>query len=148
MKRAQSLGATLAQLSAADMTSPPLLRKILCVDDEPLVQAVARAALEKRGGFTVLVCGSGAEAVQAAPVFAPDLMLLDVMMPDMDGPATLAALRLLPSTAGVPVAFMTTKAQARDLALGALAGVIGIIDKPFDPKTLAESVRSLWARTA
>ena len=126
--------------------SIPSLRKILCVEDEPLVQAVARAALEKRGGFTVLVCGSGAEALQAAPGFAPDLLLLDVMMPGMDGLATLAALRQLPATAGTPVAFMTTKTQAQALAGRDASGIIGVIDKPFDPKTLAETVRALWAR--
>jgi len=128
------------------VTIPPL-RKILCVEDEPLVQAIARAALEKRGGFTVLMCGSGAEALEAAPAFAPDFMLLDVMMPGLDGPATLAALRLLPSTAGTPAALMTTKAQARELAPHGALGIIGVIDKPFDPKTLAETVRALWARS-
>ena len=128
------------------MTIPPL-RKILCVDDEPLVQAIARAALEKRGGFTVLVCASGAEALAAVPAFAPDLLLLDVMMPDLDGPATLAALRRLPATAATPVIFMTTRMQARELAPGAAPGIIGVVDKPFDPKTFAETVRTLWTRS-
>ena len=128
------------------MSVPPL-RKILCVEDEPLVQALARAALEKRGGFTVLACASGAAALDAAPAFAPDLLLLDVMMPGMDGPATLAALRHLPATAATPAVFMTTKAQGQALAASALAGVIGMIDKPFDPKTLAEAIAALWARS-
>jgi two-component system, OmpR family, response regulator len=128
------------------MSMPPL-KKILCVEDEPLVQAVARAALEKRGGFIVLACASGAAAVEAAPGFAPDLLLLDVMMPGMDGPATLAALRRLPATAATPAVFMTTRTQAQALAVGAAPGVIGMIDKPFDPKTLAEAVAALWARS-
>ena len=128
------------------MSIPPL-RKILCVEDEPLVQAIARAALEKRGGFAVLACASGAAAVDVAPAFAPDLLLLDVMMPGMDGPATLAALRRLPATAATPAVFMTTKAQGQALATSALTGVIGMIDKPFDPKTLAETVAALWARS-
>ena len=127
------------------MRIPPL-RKILCVEDEPLVQAVARAALEKRGGFTVLACASGAAAVDAAAAFAPDLLLLDVMMPGMDGPATLAALRRLPATAATPAVFMTTRTQAQALAVRAATGVIGTIEKPFDPKTLAEAVAALWAR--
>jgi two-component system, OmpR family, response regulator len=127
--------------------SIPALTKILCVDDEPLIQAIARAALEKRGGFTVLICGSGAEALAAMPAFAPELLLLDVMMPGLDGPATLAALRRLPATATTPAIFMTTKMQARGLAPGAGLGIIGVIDKPFDPKTLAETVRTLWARS-
>jgi len=125
--------------------SIPVLTKILCVEDEPLVQAIARAALEKRGGFTVLICESGATALAVAPEFAPDLLLLDVMMPGMDGPATLAALRLLPATAGTPAVFMTTKAQARESTLDGSPDVIGVIDKPFDPKTLAETVRAIWA---
>src|SRR5260370_42707361 len=120
------------------MTIPPL-RKILCVEDEPLVQAIARAALEKRGGFTVLICGSGAEAIEAAPAFAPDFILLDVMMPGMDGPATLAALRLLPATAGTPAAPMTTKVQAPALAPRGGLRIIGGIGKPVDPKTRPET---------
>jgi two-component system, OmpR family, response regulator len=132
--------------AGSSMNIPPLTR-ILCVDDEPLVRALARAALETRGGFTLLICGSGSEALQAAAGFAPDLMLLDVMMPDMDGAATLAALRLLPATADTPAAFMTTKAQAQMLAGRNAAGVIGIIDKPFDPMTLADRLRALWARS-
>src|SRR5258708_31062640 len=116
------------------MTIPPL-RKILCVEDEPLVQAIARAALEKRGGFTVLICGSGAEAIEAAPAFPPDFILLDVMMPGMDGPATLAALRLLPATPGTPAAPMTTKAPARELAPRGRLGLIRVIHKPLPPTT-------------
>jgi two-component system, OmpR family, response regulator len=128
------------------LMSVPPLKKILYVEDEPLVQALARAALEKRGGFTVLACASGAAAVEAAPSFAPDLLLLDVMMPGLDGPATLAALRRLPATSTTPAMFMTTKAQGQALAASSLASIIGMIEKPFDPKTLAEAVGALWAR--
>src|SRR5258708_37851150 len=126
------------------MTIPPL-RKILCVEDEPLVQAIARAALEKRGGFTVLICGSGAEAIEAAPAFAPDFILLDVMMPGMDGPATLAALRLLPATAGTPAALMTTKVQARELAPRGGLGVLGVGGQAVDAVRRAGTRRPLLA---
>ncbi|MHA7815408.1 MAG: response regulator [Pseudohaliea sp.] len=121
------------------------LRRLLLVEDDPDIRAVAGLALETVGGFEVLLCASGAEALAAAEAFAPDLVLLDVMMPAMDGPATLAALRELPALADTPAAFLTAKVQPGEVARLKGLGARGVIAKPFDPMTLAEQVRALWA---
>ena len=122
-------------------TSP--LRRILFVEDDPDIQVVATMALESLGGFTVLACGSGAEALSRFDEFAPELVLLDVMMPGMDGPATLAALRRLPA-GGVPVVFMTARVQAHEIADYRQMGAVDVIAKPFDPMTLAATVQAIW----
>jgi CheY-like chemotaxis protein len=123
--------------------SPSSLRRILFVEDDPDIQVVATMALESLGGFTVLACGSGSEALSRFGEFAPDLVLLDVMMPGMDGPATLAALRQLPS-GGVPVVFMTARVQAHEIADYRQMGAADVIAKPFDPMTLAATVQAIW----
>ena len=87
-------------------------------------------------------CGSGADGLVAAAEWHPDLILLDVMMPVMDGPATLAHLREDPRTADIPVVFMTARVQKQDLAHFKSLGAAGVITKPFDPMTLAAAVRS------
>ncbi len=125
------------------MSSPPL-RRILFVEDDPDIQVVATMALESLGGFTVLACGSGTEALSRFGELAPELVLLDVMMPGMDGPATLAALRRLPSGGGVPVVFMTARVQAHEIAQYREMGAVDVIAKPFDPMTLAETVQAIW----
>ncbi len=122
------------------------LERILYVEDDPDIRAVGTFALEGVGGFTVKACGSGAEAVAVAPAFRPQLFLLDVMMPEMDGPATLRALRAIESTAAVPAVFMTAKAQPAEVALYLEMGAIEVIRKPFDPMTLGASLRSIWER--
>ena len=125
--------------------SSETLQKILCAEDEPLIQAILRAALERVGGFTARICGSGEEAVAAAPEFVPDLILLDVMMPGMDGRATLAALRKLPFLQDTPVAFITTIGGSREIDDFLELGAVGVIIKPFEPKALAETVQRIWA---
>ncbi len=125
---------------------PPVLERILYVEDETDIQAVASLALEGVGGFTLCTCSSGAEAVAAVADFRPDLLLLDVMMPGMDGPATLEAIRALPGTADIPVVFMTARVQAHEVAALNALGAIDVIAKPFDPMTLAEHLRRSWAR--
>lgn len=123
-----------------------LLERILYVEDDPDIRAVGTFALEGVGGFTVRACGSGAEAVAAAPAFRPQLVLLDVMMPEMDGPATLRALRGIEATAATPAMFMTAKAQPTEIALYLEMGAIEVIRKPFDPMTLGASLRTIWER--
>lgn len=120
------------------------LQRILYVEDEPDIQAVAKLALEMVGGFTVKVCSSGEEALREAEAFAPDMILLDVMMPGMDGPSTLKALRELPSLAELPVAFMTAKVQPAEVTHYKTLGARDVIAKPFDPMTLASQVRAIW----
>jgi two-component system, OmpR family, response regulator len=122
------------------------LQRILYVEDEPDIRAVARLALEMVGGFTVKICNSGSEALAEAEGFAPELILLDVMMPGMDGPSTLQALREKPSLAAVPVAFMTAKVQPAEVAQYKALGALDVIPKPFDPMALAGQVRAIWER--
>lgn len=122
------------------------LKRILVVEDEPDIRNVARLALGDVGGFEVDLCESGAQALERVRERRPDLVLLDVMMPELDGPATLARLREDPATASVPVVFMTAKVQPREVSGYLEAGAIGVISKPFDPMTLHESVRDLWEK--
>ena len=120
------------------------LTRVLYVEDDPDIQMVAQMALEVVGGLTLRSCSSGQEALQAAADFAPDLILLDVMMPHMDGPTTLAGLRQLPGTAATPVVFMTAKVQSAEVTYYKSLGAVGVIAKPFDPMELAKQVRALW----
>ena len=126
------------------MTKP--LNCILYVEDEPDIRMVAQMALEAVGGFTVIACASGQEALNAAPGAGADLLLLDVMMPGMDGPTTLEALRRLPHAAATPVVFMTARVQAHEVARYRQMGAVDVIAKPFDPMTLSASVRAIWSR--
>lgn len=120
------------------------LKRILYVEDERDIQAVARIALETVGGFTLEVCSSGREALEKAEAFGPDLLLLDVMMPEMDGPSTLAALRSLPATAEVPAVFMTAKVQPSEVRQYKELGALDVIAKPFDPMMLASVILEIW----
>jgi len=120
------------------------LKRILYVDDEPSVSQVAILVLQKIGGFEVLACTSGQEALDQAEAFRPDLLLLDVMMPEMDGPATLERLRALPVTADVPVIFMTGQTRPEEVVALKALGAIDVIAKPFDPTKLPDQVRSAW----
>ena len=121
------------------------LNKILYVEDEPDIQAIATMALEMVGGFTVKICSSGEEALAEVESFAPDLILLDVMMPGMDGPTTLKALREKPGLKNLPIAFMTAKVQPQEIEYYKSLGALDAIAKPFDPMTLADKVSAIWA---
>jgi CheY-like chemotaxis protein len=122
----------------------PELQRILYVEDEPDIQAVARIALEMVGGLTLEICSSGKEAIAKAPGFAPDLLLLDVMMPGMDGVSTLHALRATAQLRHTPVMFMTAKVQPQEIAALLALGALDVIPKPFDPMTLADQIKQLW----
>ena len=122
------------------------LKKILYVEDEPDIQMIARVALENVGGFEVCVCSSGAEAVDKAASFAPDLFLLDVMMPGMDGPTTLTELRKIPALSKTPAMFMTAKVQPQEVEFLKSLNVADVIAKPFDPMGLASTIRDSWAK--
>lgn len=115
--------------------------RILHVDDEPDIREVVELSLGLDPAFSVRSCASGGDALTAAAEWPPDLILCDVMMPVMDGPATLARLRESPRTAHIPVVFMTARAQTRELEHFKSLGATGVISKPFDPMTLAASVR-------
>jgi CheY-like chemotaxis protein len=121
--------------------------RVLHVDDEPDIRDVVEMALDLDPAFSVRGCASGSEAVAAAADWRPDLILLDVMMPGMDGLATLVELRQTPKTSAIPVVFMTARAQVSELERFVSMGAEGVIAKPFDPMTLAASVRN-YVRTA
>jgi len=116
--------------------------RILHVDDEPDIREVVELSLSLDPAFVTRSCGSGTEALATAADWQPDMILLDVMMPGLDGPATLVQLRQCASTAAIPVIFMTARAQAREVDRFCALGAVGVIPKPFDPMTLAASVRS------
>ena len=122
------------------------LQMVMVVEDEPDIQVIARIALEKFGKFDVAVCGSGAEAVKITRNLTPDVILLDVMMPGMDGPATLKKLRENPRLDSTPVIFMTAKVQPGEIDYYIKLGAIGVISKPFDPMTLPATVREIWSK--
>lgn len=121
------------------------LERVMMVEDEQDIQLIARLALERVGKLNVLVCSSGAEALEQGPDFAPQMIMLDVMMPGMDGPTTLERLREIPQLVDVPVVFMTAKVQRQDEERYRALGAIGVIAKPFDPMSLAQTLKTIWA---
>lgn len=122
------------------VSSPERITHILHVDDEPDIREVVELSLGLNPNVVTQSCGSGDEALAVAAEWQPDLILLDVIMPMMDGPATLARLRNNPRTAGILVVFMTALVRPREMAFFESLGAAGIISKPFDPLTLANSV--------
>lgn len=119
-------------------------RRVLVVDDDDLVRDVAQLSMGAVGGHDVVGASSGAEGVERAQAESFDAILLDVMMPGLDGPATLERLREHPSTREVAVVFLTAKVQTNEqTVLSSLPGVRGVLTKPFDPMTLPTQVAQL-----
>ncbi len=119
------------------------LKKILCIEDNLDIQTVIKVALISNG-LTVQTCSTGVEALEVAVPFGPDLILLDVLMPEMDGPTTLKALREFSEIKDTPVIFMTALAQPSEIAQLKELGVLDIITKPFDPMSLADQINIMW----
>lgn len=122
----------------------PVLNKILYAEDDPNIQKITRLSLEKIGKFEVRVCDSGVEALEAISDYNPDLVLLDVMMPNMDGPTTLKELRNIDRFSATPVIFMTAKAQVHEVQMYKELGVLDIIVKPFNAAELSSQITGLW----
>ncbi|SHE41386.1 Response regulator receiver domain-containing protein [Modicisalibacter ilicicola DSM 19980] len=120
------------------------LRRVLHVEDDPSIREVVSVALGVVGELEVMSCASGHEALDQAVAWCPDLMLLDVMMPELDGPALLARLRDDPRTDRIPVVFMTARVQPAELAHYRSLGALDVVIKPFDPLTLAGQIRHIW----
>jgi two-component system OmpR family response regulator len=116
---------------------------ILLVDDDADIRRVAALALERIGGFRVELASSGEEALERATAAPPDLLLLDVSMPGMDGPATLAALRHNAPTERVPVVFFTAIANADEVIRLRALGAVGVVGKPFDVMGLSARIRGI-----
>jgi two-component system OmpR family response regulator len=125
------------------MNATPL-RTVLYVDDDLDIREIVQIALELTQSLTVHTAPSGEQALTLARALRPDLVLLDVMMPGLDGPGTLRRMRDDPVTASIPVIFMTAKAMPKEVALFQEMGAIGVIAKPFDPLHLSTQVASLW----
>jgi CheY-like chemotaxis protein len=122
------------------------LHHVLYADDEEDILSVATLALEMVGGLTVESCSGGGEAIEAARRHRPDLIMLDVMMPGMDGPTTMARIRADASLADIPVVLLTARVRGAEVAEYLALGADGVISKPFDPMTLADDVRRVWEK--
>ncbi|MBP1636079.1 MAG: two-component response regulator [Acidobacteria bacterium] len=118
--------------------------KLLLAEDEPDVQLIARLSL-KKAGFTVVTVGNGREALERVAGERPDVILLDWMMPEMDGFETCRRLKADPATASIPVIFLTARVQEAELAKALALGAVGCIGKPFDAIGLGAQVRELLA---
>lgn len=132
-------------MSGVGATEP---RRVLLVDDEPDIREIARLSLENVGGWQVRTAASGVEAVEMTRTERFDAVLLDVMMPDLDGPATLVRLREEGLIEGTPVIFLTAKVQAADRRQLDALGAAGTIGKPFDPMRLSDEVARVLSEDA
>jgi two-component system, OmpR family, response regulator len=125
------------------MTTSPDIKQVLLVDDDLNIRTLAQMGLEGLTDWKVELAASGAEAISKATEMPPDLIILDVMMPGMDGPTTLGELRKVETLTGTPVIFMTAKAQTHEVELYQKMGARGIITKPFDPMTLPDDIQGI-----
>lgn len=119
---------------------PVKIRHILIVDDDDDIREVAALSLEAVAGWKVSTAISGAEGIRIAPGLQPDAILMDVMMPGMDGPTTFRAMQQVAGIAHIPVILLTAKVQAQDQRRFADLGVAGVLFKPFDPLLLAKQI--------
>lgn len=118
--------------------------RVMCVEDDPDIRLILDFSIGRIGGFSLCLCDGGQEALNKVESFRPQLILLDVMMPDMSGPETLERLRTLPVMRGVPIVFLTAKAMQDEVEELLAYGATGIIVKPFDPVALPENIRIFW----
>ena len=124
-----------------------MLERILYAEDNDDIQQIAIIALETIGGFTLKICNDGVEALAAIEEFSPQLILLDVMMPNMDGPNALIKIREIEAFKNTPTIFMTAKVQPDEVEKYLKMSAIGVIAKPFDPMTLADQIREIWEKS-
>ena len=119
--------------------------KLLIIDDEDDIRKIARIALVRLGGMEVAEASNGPDGIAAAAALKPDGIILDVMMPGMDGPAVLCRLKADPVTAAIPVVFLTAKALGSEIARLKSLGAAGVLTKPFDPASLSGQIRAILA---
>ena len=121
------------------------LNRICYVEDDEDIQRIVRMSLERVGKMTVAVVSDPTQAIATIAEFRPDLVMLDWMMPVMDGPTLFRQMKQRPETSSLPVVFITAKASQRDLDELKALGAAGAISKPFSPKDLPEQLRAIWA---
>lgn len=122
------------------------LNRICYVEDDEDIQRIVRMSLERVGKMTVEVVGDPTMAIEAMIAFRPDLVMLDWMMPKMDGPTLFRQMKQRPETSALPVVFITAKASSRELDELLTLGAAGAISKPFNPKDLPDQLRAIWAK--
>ncbi len=120
------------------------LQRILLADDEPDILEISRIALETLGGYEVIVCESGSAFLELLPEFRPDLVIIDALMPDMNGLEVLAEMRRMDGFEDVPAVFLTGLVLERDLRDLWASGAVDIITKPFDPMKLPQRIDGIW----
>ena len=121
------------------------LTRVACVEDDPDIRVLTEIALSAIGGFETRTYGSGPDALAGLPEYLPQLVILDVMMPGMDGKDLFRRLSGHPALSHVPVIFMTAKSMASETAELLALGAIGVISKPYDPVTVSDEIRALWS---
>ena len=122
------------------------LNRVCYVEDDEDIQRIVRLSLEKVGKMTVEVVGDPTAAIEAITQFKPDLVMLDWMMPKMDGPTLFRQMKLRPETSSLPVVFITAKASQKELDELMAMGAAGAISKPFSPKDLPQQLREIWKK--
>ncbi len=122
----------------------PKLKKIMYVDDAPDLRTMVEASLGRLGGYDMRLCDSGETALVEVLEFAPDLILLDVMMSGISGPDTLHIMQQADELSSIPVVFMTSKATANEIEQYKQLGAIDVVPKPFDPMQLADILEAIW----
>ena len=127
------------------MPARPLI-KVCYVEDDEDIQRIVRMSLERIGKMTVEVVTDPMVALGAITSFKPDLVMLDWMMPGMDGPTLFRRMKQQPETSALPVVFITAKATQRDMDELIALGAAGAISKPFSPKDLPEQLRAIWSK--
>ena len=125
---------------------PAKLERIMLVEDDHDIRTIAEMALQMVGGYAVRACDGGEAALAAVQEFKPQLIVLDVMMPGMDGPTTLGRLRALPAAANAPVVFLTAKVQPEEVTALRALGAVEVVAKPFDPMTLGATLAAIWEK--
>lgn len=118
--------------------------RILYAEDEPDVQTIVEISVWSTSSYEIKTCKNGKLLLECVEEYNPDLILLDVMMPEMDGPTTYKNLQANEKTKNIPVIFITAKAQAHEVELFKETGVIGVVTKPFDPVTLCADIQNIW----
>lgn len=122
------------------------LKSVLCIDDDPDILEITKMCLETVGGLTVTCCNSGTEGVTRARQIKPDLIMVDMMMPDMDGSATLREIRKYAELGRTPVVFMTARIQPAEVAEYLNMGAAAVVAKPFDPMNISDEIQNIWKK--